>query len=724
METESKSAPEVLKGTLARIRFESDDGEFAVAELDATDGRRVTMVGNLLETKVGQEVEVAGEWKDHPRFGRQLSLHSIHPVVPTTPEAIERYLASGLIEGIGPVLAERIVGEFGEDTLDILDETPHRIVEVEGIGAKRAESIVEAWGVQRAIRSVMMFLQEHGISPRFASRIWKFYGSRAIEVIRSNPYRLADDIFGIGFKKADEIAREAGFGLDSPERIRAGLLYTLREAHSDGHMYLPQGELFDRASRILSQPTDLMRDALEHLREERRVVVETPSLDRPPLVYRRPAHEAEERAAEHLRRLLGSSRRFKVRSVDHQLGVAEERLGFHLAPAQREAVRCAWLNKVSVITGGPGTGKTTIVRAVCALGKELNQRIALCAPTGRAAKRLSEATGRDASTAHRLLEYSLKEGGFQRDEDSPLDADMVIVDEASMVDTYLMAAIAAAIPDHAALLLVGDVDQLPSVGPGNVLADIIACGKVSVVRLTEIFRQAEKSNIIVNAHRINRGEMPRVPERDEGELTDFYVIATEEPPLAQERIVQLVTDRIPNAFGMDPMTEVQVLSPMHRGDVGTQALNEILQEHFTAGNRELRRGSQTWRVGDKVMQTRNNYDHDIFNGDLGRIVEINKRTGHVGVKFDQRVVSLEYGELDDLTLAYAITVHKSQGAEYRGVVIPLLTQHYVMLQRNLLYTAVTRATDLVILVASQRAVSLAVRNDRSQRRYSRLDARI
>ena len=718
--------PEILRGALQRIRYQTDDGDWAVAEIDTDDGRRITIVGPLLDTKIGQNVEVVGQWQTHPKFGKQLSIASIHAVVPTTPEAIERYLSSGLIEGIGPVLAQRIVETLGERTLEILDDNPFEIVRVPGIGGKRAESIIKAWQDQRAIRSVMIFLQSHGISPTFASRIWKQYGAKAIEIVRSNPYRLADDIFGIGFKKADDIAREAGFAPAAPERLRAGLLFTLREAHSDGHMYLPAPELFQRASQLLSQSPSLMPPELELLEQEARVIVEYPQaegMDRTPLVYRTAAYEAEVAAADDLRRLMGGTRKFQLRSVDHQLAIVEERLGFHLAGAQRDAVRSAWFHKVSVITGGPGTGKTTIVRAVVALGKELNQRIGLCAPTGRAAKRLSEATGREASTVHRLLEFSPRENQFMRNHETPLDLDMLIVDEASMVDTYLLAAIVAAMPNHSALLLVGDVDQLPSVGPGNVLGDIIASHKIEVVRLTEIFRQAEQSNIVLNAHRINHGDMPFVPDRGE-ELSDFYIIGTEDPVVAQDRVVQLVTDRIPNAFGMNPMTEVQVLCPMHRGDVGTLSLNKILQEKFTAGNRELVRGNTTWRVGDKVMQTRNNYDRDIFNGDLGRIIEINTRTQHVGVKFDHRTVDLQYGELDELTHAYAITVHKSQGSEYRGVVIPIVGQHYIMLQRNLLYTAVTRATELVILVGSHKAIALAVQNNQAQRRYSRLDVRL
>ena len=723
METSQTST---LKGTIARIRFTTDDGEWSVCDLDLADGLRpVRVVGNLLATQPGESVEVDGRWHTHETFGRQFQIETIRPVVPASAEGIEKYLGSGLIDGIGPVLASRIVDHFGEATLDVIDEDPTRIREVPGIGKVRAEKIGEAWGRQRTIRSVMIFLQSHGISPNFAMRIWRRYENRAIAVLRNDPYQLAQDVAGIGFKSADAIARKAGISRESLERRRAGVVYVLREAQSEGHCYLPRPELAARAAEMLELPVETIDEAIEDLRRREDVVVEPdPEGVRPEAVFRAPLHRVEQAAAAQLARLVDSERRFVPRSVDHHLQSIEEALGIRLAGAQRQAVRSAWTNKVCIITGGPGTGKTTITRAVCQLGDALGSRMALCAPTGRAAKRMSEATGRPAKTIHRLLEFSFKAGGFQFDEERPLNVDMLVVDEASMLDVFLLKALAAALPDHAALLLVGDIDQLPSVGPGHVLGDVIDSGRVEVVRLTEIFRQAQQSAIVTNAHRINRGEMPVTPKRAEGELLDFYTIACEEPAAAQERIVELVTGRIPDAFGFDPLDQVQVLSPMHKGETGCAALNARLQSCFHEGAETIERAGSTWRVGDKVMQTRNNYDLDVYNGDIGRIARITAEDKQLEVRFDDRVVPMSYDDLEDLTLAYAITVHKSQGSEYPAVVIPVTTQHYVLLQRNLLYTAVTRASKLVVLVGQPRAVELALKNDRAQLRYTRLAARL
>jgi len=720
---------ETLKGTLSTIRYQSDDGEFAVCELDARGrDQPVTVVGNILSTQPGETVEVVGSWTVDSRYGKQFEIDGIRAVPPTTREGIEKYLASGLVEGIGPVLAERIVEEFGEETLEILDSDPERIREVEGIGEVRGERIAEAWSEQRAIRSVMVFLQSHGVTAGRAVKIWNHYGPDATRILRDNPYRLAEDVHGIGFKTADGIARKIGIDEEDPARLRAGLLYELSRAGSEGDMFLPLDVLVERAAEALEVEEAKLERPLEQLSREEAVVVEPGSDGRRRAVYRSASYGAETGAAKHLRALMrgddwldGGSAGFELEA---RLQSVEQNLGFELADRQREAVAAAWRDPVVVLTGGPGTGKTTIVEAVCELGADLGRSIALAAPTGRAAKRLGEATGRNAQTIHRLLEYSFEEGGFQYDEDRPLDVDMLIVDEASMLDTSLLFAVVRALPPKASLLLVGDVDQLPSVGPGDVLAELIESGAVRVVELTEIFRQSDQSSIVVNAHRINRGEMPVVPRRDDGELVDFYTIAADSAESARDRIVRAVSDRIPGAFGYDPVGDIQILSPMHRGQVGCERLNEKLQTRFHPDAASVERYGRTWKVGDRVMQTRNNYDLGVFNGDIGRLRSLDERTETLDVAFDGGVVEYSFEDLDQLALAYAITVHKSQGNEYPAVVVPTVTEHYVMLQRNLLYTAVTRARELVVLVGSKRAVRIAVDNDDAGRRYTRLAERV
>jgi exodeoxyribonuclease V alpha subunit len=722
--------PETLKGTLSKIRFESDDGNFAIGELDVRGRKRpVTLVGNLLSTQPGETVEVEGQWEIDPTYGRQFEVDAIRSKPPTSREGIERYLASGLVEGIGDVLAERIVDHFGEETLEILDDDPNRIREVEGIGDVRGERIADAWKQQRAIRSLMVFLQSHGVSSNRAVKIWKQYGSRARRILKRNPYRLAEDVHGIGFKTADEIARELGIEPDADERLRAGLLYELEQADGDGHMYLPLPELEEQAAERLEVPEEMLDGPLDGLRSDGAIVVEPGDAPSdPPAVYRRAAHDAEREAARHLAAIVGRTSRLDGTATDAALedaiDRAESEIGIELADAQREAVAAAGHEDVVVITGGPGTGKTTIVRAICEVGDQLGVRIALSAPTGRAAKRLGESTGRGAQTVHRLLEYSVEEGGFQRDADHPLDVDALVVDEASMLDTFLFRAVVRALPPGSSLILVGDIDQLPSVGPGDVLAELIDSEVARVVELTEIFRQHETSGIVLNAHRINRGEMPVGPDREEDALSDFYTISAENPVAARSLIVDAVTERIPEAFDFDPIRDVQILSPMHRGDVGCRELNDRLQDRFHADARELERGGRTWKVGDRVMQTRNNYDLDVFNGDIGTLREIDDFDDTVTVRFDGRDVEYPFSHLSELELAYAITVHKSQGSEYPAVVIPVVKQHYIMLQRNLLYTAVTRARELVLLIGSSEAVWIAVDNDTAQTRYTRLGRRI
>jgi exodeoxyribonuclease V alpha subunit len=714
----------MLSGTLSRIRFESDNGEFAVCELERSSGATVTLVGNILSARPGETVEVSGQWQRDPRYGRQFAIETIRPVPPTTREGIVKYLSSGFVEGIGPVLAERIVDHFGERTLELLDESPERITEVEGIGEVRGGRIMSAWSEQRQVRSVMVFLQSHGVSPAFAVKIWKAYGDRSVQIVREDPYKLAEEIHGIGFRTADKIALEAGLERDSVARLRAGLLYCLRRAHSEGHMYLPLGELKRRAVELLEVPEGMLGGPVESLTHDERIVIEPLEAGRDPAVFRTPAYRAELGAARHLSGLLAAGHWLTFSDLDHKLEAIERSMGVELARAQRQAALAVFDHKVVVITGGPGTGKTTIIRAVVSLADQLDRRVALAAPTGRAAKRMSEATGRDAQTVHRLLEFTPAEGGFKYNEQRQLDVDLLVVDEASMLDTYLLHAIVRALPESAALMLVGDVDQLPSVGPGDVLGDIIDSHTIEVVRLTEVFRQAEQSAIVTNAHRINAGQMPVVPRQRADELVDFYTITADSPQRAQEIIVELVGERIPKAFGYDPIDGVQILSPMHRGEVGCARLNERLQAEFNPGAKVLERGSKRWKVGDKVMQIRNNYELDVFNGDIGKITLIDTDEDIVWVDFDGRRVVYPFTDLDQLVLAYAITVHKSQGSEYPAVVLPMLTQHYVMLQRNLLYTAITRARELVIVVGTEKAVGIAVRNDRSQHRYTRLADRL
>ena len=718
-------AMELLKGEIKRVRYSNAEGTWSICELIVPERfLPVTIVGNILSVQPGESVEVEGTWVDDPKFGRQFKINTIHGVPPITEQGIERYLAGGFIDGIGRKLAARIVAVFGAQTLDVLDEDPERLAEVEGIGKVRLGRIQQAWLEQRAIRRVMVFLHGHGISSNYANKIFKLYGERAVEIILHNPYRLADDIFGIGFTKADVIARSTGLDPTSITRLRAGLLYALKRARSDGHMFLPIDELYAKALELLHIESDALGGALEDLRMNQRVVVE-PLEHGGSGVYLARSHRAEVDAARHMTRLMRARMLLQARIARTHVSQVEQQMGLGLAPAQREAILAAWSHKVSVLTGGPGTGKTTIVRAIVMLGNLLDQRLCLAAPTGRAAKRLAQATGHEARTLHRLLEFSFQEGGFQRNEERPLEVDMLIVDESSMLDTSLLVATLAALPDQARVLLVGDVDQLPSVGPGNVLADLIHSGQLNVVRLTEIFRQAKDSHIVLNAHRVNAGQLPQAPARAPGELADFYTIEAPDPALAQAYILHMVCERIPKAFGYDPIQDVQILCPMHKGMVGAAALNDLLQKELNPDAKELVRSGRRWKVGDKVMQVRNDYEKEVFNGDVGLIEEIDDEDVlTVRVRFEDRLLAYEVGELDALMLAYAITVHKSQGSEYPVVVLPVTTQHFMMLQRNLLYTALTRARSLVIIVGTQKALGIAVRQEDARRRYTMLIRRL
>jgi exodeoxyribonuclease V alpha subunit len=729
---------ETLIGTVERITYYNEENGYTVAQV-TPEGRAytVTVVGSLLDVSPGESLRLHGDWTSHARYGRQFQVERYETVLPATVAGIEKYLGSGMIKGIGPVTARRIVRRFKLDTLRIIEEEPQRLREVLGIGKKRSILIEQAWEEQKAIKEVMIFLQGHDVTTGHAVKIYKTYGDASIDVVRNDPYRLARDIHGIGFITADKIARELGLAHDSPQRVQAGISYTLSQMADDGHVYAPQGELIHESARILDVPPELVAEGIDALSTDQQVRIEYPihdsqSADLPihedRAVYLPPFYYGEIGVANRLKALLNEPRSrlasFREADLERIFAHLADWGGLPLNEGQRQAVRTALTEKVSVLTGGPGTGKTTAVRTVIRLLESKKLSYALAAPTGRAAKRLAEATGREAKTIHRLLEFKPQQGmQFQRNEENPIEADMIIVDEASMLDLLLTYNLLKAVHPESHLLLVGDVDQLPSVGAGNVLDDVIESGVAVVVRLTEIFRQAAGSFIVVNAHRIDEGKLPLFPKN----ATDFFLFPAEDAEQAGDMVVDLVQNRIPRKFGFDPMEDVQVLSPLHRGAAGVGELNRRLQAALNpaAGRKpEFRRGVQVYRLGDRVMQIRNNYDKEVFNGDMGRISGMDPVDQVLAVRIDGQEVAYEFSELDELVHAYAVSVHKSQGSEYRAVVVPVLTQHYVMLQRNLLYTAVTRAKELVVLVGSRRAIAMAVRNNKIGDRHTALDARL
>ncbi|PIE16696.1 MAG: ATP-dependent RecD-like DNA helicase, partial [Proteobacteria bacterium] len=702
-----------LEGTVQRIRFANDATFWTVAVLEAEGERRpVTVVGQLPGLQEGMSVRVEGRWEDSPRFGMQLKAERYTELVPATEMGLVGYLASGFIPGVGRKMAERIVEHFGTDAVETIMRTPDKLREVKGLGVKRAEAIVEAFRERRGAQQALVFLFGLGIPRGMAMRIYRRYEDDTVALVRRKPYRLAEDVHGIGFLKADQVAQAMNIPRDHPGRVRAGVYHRLRLARDDGHCFLPREVLIADAAELLGLSRELVGPAIGDLAADGKLVSDrgpTPADDE--AVYLRPLYDAERDTARRLAELLGDDAPGEAGdpALAQRIADAAASLGVTLALGQARAVELALARGTVIVTGGPGTGKTTIIRTLLEASGAAESRVALAAPTGRAAKRMAEATDRKAQTIHRLLEYSPNEGGFQRDQLKPLEVDLVIIDEASMVDLPLFHALIRAIPGGAHLVLVGDQDQLPPVGPGAPLTDLIRSGRIPVARLTEIFRQGPGSAIVDSAHALNRGEAPR-PTPSGTPLQDFYFIRREAPEQIREAIEHLVTDRIPDRFGLDPVRDIQVLSPMRGGPIGVERLNEELQALLNpprgvVSEAERRLG---FRLGDKVMQVKNDYDAGVFNGDLGFVCSLDASKGLVGVNLDGREILYTREMRDNLVLAYAVTVHKSQGSEYPAVVIPVSTQHFKMLRRNLLYTGITRGKRLVVLVGTERALRIAV----------------
>ena len=702
-----------LRCVVERITYQNPENGYTVLRAAVRNYKElVTVVGNLLDVNVGSVLLLQGDWKVDPKYGNQFCAEKWEETMPATVYGIEKYLGSGLIRGVGPKFAGRIVRTFGTDTLTVIEEETDRLLLVPGIGEKRVQMIRDSWEKQKEIKNIMLFLQSHSVSTSFAAKIYKVYGNESIQVVKENPFRLADDIWGVGFKTADGLAEKLGFAKDDPLRCRSGILYTLNALADEGHVYAEQEQLLRKAEELLEAKRESISAALEAMLGTEDLKQDGEAIYLPPFYY------AEIGVAAKLKRLAADTDALpsEARADFERLA---KKTGLQYDEIQKDAILKATVSKVMVLTGGPGTGKTTTTLGMIAVLRSRGKRILLAAPTGRAAKRMTETTGMEARTIHRLLEFKPPEG-YQRNEENRLEGDVLIVDECSMIDVILMNALLKAIPPRMQLILVGDVDQLPSVGAGNVLRDIIDSGVFPVVRLTRIFRQARSSRIILNAHRINTGEFP---DLSNGAGTDFFFVPAEEPETAAQEIVRLVKTRLPKYRQVLP-SEIQVLTPMQRGAVGAANLNTLLQEALNPSETCLRRSGYSFRLYDKVMQIRNNYDKEVFNGDVGTISALNLEERNLRVRFDDREVEYDVTELDELAQAYAVTIHKSQGSEYPIVVMPMLMTHFVMLQRNLLYTGVTRAKKLLVLVGTKKAVGYAVRNVTVASRNTRLKERL
>ncbi len=708
---------EELKGQIERITFVSEEDGFSIVKIRVAGKKEpITAVGHLMSPSPGEIIEMKGKWVKHPKYGSQFKIISYKTSVPASVYGIEKYLGSGLIKGIGPVMAKRIVKRFGKETLNIIEEDIEKLKQVEGIGEKRISMIKKAWDEQREIRGLMIFLQEHGISPSYAPKIYRKYREKSIQIIKENPYRLAMDIYGIGFITADRIAEKLGFPKDSELRAMSGIIYVLQQVADEGHVYFPYEELLERCKKILDISQDTIENALEKLQTEGKVIRDDEA------IYLSQFYVCETSVAKRLIRLMEMPKSIRRINTEKAIEWVQKKLRIKLAKRQKDAIRAISENKILIITGGPGTGKTTVINAIIKIFSQIGAKILLAAPTGRASKRMTETSGYEAKTIHRLLEYSPEKGEFKKNERSPLKCDILIIDEASMIDIVLMHHLIKAVPLNATVVIVGDVNQLPSVGPGSVLKDMISSKVFPVVELNEIFRQARESLIVINAHRINAGEFPIF--KSERKNADFYFIEEEDPEKGLSIIIELVKNRIPKKFGFNPYEDIQVISPMNKGIIGSENLNEKLQEAINPSSFGIIRGAKKLKLRDKVMQLRNNYEKGVFNGDIGKIVKIDQENQEVFIVFDTGIVTYDYSELDEISLAYAISVHKAQGSEYPAVVIPIFIQHYVLLQRNLIYTAITRGKKLVVMVGTKKAFLIGIKNNKIQKRYTKLNKRL